>query len=72
MKKLALVLAVVGFAAVSCKKEVACECTVTFLGTSTTATSDYVAMNKKDRDAHKTSCEAGSTAGISTCKQLTK
>lgn len=72
MKKLALVLAVVGFAAVSCKKEVACECTTSILGTSTTATSAYVKMNKKDRDAHKTSCEGASYAGITTCKQVTK
>lgn len=52
MKKLALVLAVVGFAAVSCKKDYTCECTTTsnipgYTAAKTTATAK---MKKKDAE----------------------
>jgi hypothetical protein len=67
MKKV-LAIAVLGvFVLASCKKEVACECSVTILGTTSTSTTPYTKLNKKDRDAHKSACETSSY-----CKQITK
>jgi len=67
MKKV-LAIAVLGvFVLASCKKEVACSCTIDLFGVSSTTTSSYTKLNKKDRDAHKTACESSSF-----CKQVTK
>ncbi|MES2838499.1 MAG: hypothetical protein V4667_13305 [Bacteroidota bacterium] len=64
MKKLTLVLAVVAFAAVSCKKEYTCTCSTTYAGTTYSA-SATAEMKKKDAEAW---CTAYNTGSGTTCK----
>lgn len=63
MKKLALVLAVVGFAAVSCKKDYTCDCTTTsnIPGYAGVKTSSTAKMKKKDAEDWCTGLNSSTT-----------
>jgi hypothetical protein len=65
MKKVLLVAVAGMFVLASCKKDYNCECTINFLGTSTTQTTVLKDVKKKDATA---ACDAGDMAGISSCE----
>lgn len=56
MKKLLFVAAVAVVALSSCKKDYTCECTVEFLGVSSTSTVDYEGLSKSEADDAEAAC----------------
>lgn len=56
MKKLLFVAAVAVFALSSCTKDYTCDCTVEFLGVSSTSSTDFNDLNKSEADDAEAAC----------------